>query len=59
MTNDYSKCMTYLFWRDEQKLYNNTDKIELNSDISETMNQNIYHTEEVIIGTEHGMTFPT
>ena len=23
------------------------------------MNQNIDHTEEVIIGTEHGMTFPT
>ena len=47
------------FLADEQKLYNNTDKNECNSDTSETLNQNIDHTEEVIIGTEHGMTFPT
>ena len=44
---------------DEQKLYDNTDKIEHNSDTLETLNQNIDHTKEVIIGTEHGMTFPT
>ena len=47
------------FLADEQKLYDNTDKIEHNSDTSETLNQNINHTEEVFIGTEHGMTFPT
>ena len=47
------------FLADEQKLYDNTDKIECNSDTSETLNQNIDHTEEVIIGTEHGTTFPT
>ena len=47
------------FLADEQKLYKNTDKIEHNSDTSETLDQNIDHTEKVIIGTEHGMTFPT
>ena len=47
------------FLTDEQKLYNNTDKIECNLDTSETLDQNIDHTEEVTIGTEHGMTFPT
>ena len=47
------------FLADEQKLYNHTDRIECNSDMSETLDQNIDHTEEVIIGTEHGMTFPT
>ena len=49
----------FTFLTDEQKLDGNTDKIELNSDTLETLNQNIDHTEEVIIGTEHGMTFPT
>ena len=44
---------------DEQKTYHNIDKIECDSDIPETLDQNIDHTEEVIIGTEHGMTFPT
>ena len=47
------------FLADEQKSYNNTDKNECNSDTSETLNQNIDHTEEVIIEMEHGMTFPT
>ena len=47
------------FLADEQKLHNNTDKIKHNSDTSETLNQNIDHTEDVIIGTEHGTTFPT
>ena len=44
---------------DEQKLDGNTDKIELNSDTLDTLNQNIDHTEEVITGAEHGTTFPT
>ena len=43
---------------DEQKIYDHTDRIECNLDTSETLDQNIDHTE-VIIGTEHGMTFPT
>ena len=47
------------FLADEQRLYDHTDRIECNSDTSETFNQNIDHTEDVIIGTEHGMTFPT
>ena len=47
------------FLADEQKLYNHTDGIECNLDTLETFNQNIDHTEEVIIGTEHGTTFPT
>ena len=44
---------------DEQKLYDHTDGIECNLDTSKTSDQNIDHKEEVIIGTEHGMTFPT
>ena len=47
------------FLADDHKLCNNTDKTEHNSDTSETLDQNIDHTEKVIIGTEHGMTFPT
>ena len=47
------------FLVDEQKIYDNIDKIECDSDISETLDQNIDHTEEVIMGTEHGTTFPT
>ena len=47
------------FLADEQKIYYHTDRIQCKSDTSETLDQNIDHTEEVIIGTEHGMTFPT
>ena len=43
----------------EQKMYEHTDRIESDSDILETFDQNVDHTEEVIIGTEHGTTFPT
>ena len=43
----------------EQKMYEPTNSIESDSDILETFNQNIDHTEEVIIGTKHGTTFPT
>ena len=43
----------------EQKLDGNTDNIVLNSDTLNTLSHNIDHMEEVIIGTEHGMTFPT
>ena len=45
------------FLADDQKLHEDTDKIEHNSDTLETLDQNIDHTEEVIIGTEHGTTF--
>ena len=34
-------------------MYKQTDRIESNLDVSETFDQNIDHTEEVIIGTEH------
>ena len=44
---------------DEQKLDSNTDKTEINPDILETLNQDINHTEEVVIEAEHGTTFPT
>ena len=44
---------------DEQKIYEHTDRIESDLDISETLDQNIDHREDVIIGTEHGTTFPT
>ena len=47
------------FLADEWKLFENTDKIECNSDTSEMSHHNIDHTEEVITGTEHGTTFPT
>ena len=47
------------FLADEQKLYDHTDRIECDSDTSDTLDQNIDHTERVIIGTQHGMTFPT
>ena len=47
------------FLVNEQKIYEHTDRIESNSDVSETFDKNIDHTEEVIIGTEHGTTFPT
>ena len=43
----------------EQKMYEHTDRIESDLDTSETFNQNIDHTEEVIIRTEHGTTLPT
>ena len=44
---------------DEQKLDSNTDKTKIIPNILETLNQNINHTEEVVIGAEHGTTFPT
>ena len=47
------------FLVDKQKIYDNIDKIECDLDTSEMLDQNIDHTEEVIIGTEHGTTFPT
>ena len=47
------------FLADEQKLHNHTDKYECSLETSENLDQIIDHTEEVIIGTEHGLTFPT
>ena len=47
------------FLANEQKVYDNTEKIECNLDASEILDQNIDHTEEVITGTEQGITFPT
>ena len=45
------------FLADEQKLYDNIDKNECNSNTSETLNQNIDHTEEVIIGNRTWYNF--
>ena len=47
------------FLIDEQKLDSNTDKTDINPDILETLNQDINHMEEVVIGAEYGTTFPT
>ena len=43
----------------EQKIFNHSDRTTSDLDIIETFDQTIDHTEEVIIGTEHGTTFPT
>ena len=43
----------------EQKIFDHTDRTTSDSDIIETFDQTIDHTEKVIIGTEHGTTFPT
>ena len=47
------------FLADEQKLDSNTDKTKIIPNISETLNQDINHIEEVVIGAEQGTTFPT
>ena len=61
-TND-DQCLFKIhklpFLANEQKIYEHTDRIESDLDILKTFDQNIDHTEEVIIGTEHGTTFPT
>ena len=52
MSNDYSKFKIYppcLF----------PEKTDTISNIFVTMNQDINHTEEVVIGSEQGTTFPT
>ena len=59
MNSDYFKMHDLPFLADEQKIYDDIDKIECDLDTSETLDQNIDYTEEVIIETEHGMTFPT
>ena len=42
----------------EQKIFNHTDRTTSDLDIIETFNPTTDHTE-VIIGKEHGTTFPT
>ena len=44
---------------DEQKFNCSTDKTEIIPDTSEILNHDINHTKEVVIGPEHGTTFPT
>ena len=45
---------------DEQnKLDSSPDKTETNPNILETLNQDMNHMEEVVIGTEQGTNFPT
>ena len=43
---------------DKHILDSNTDKTEIIPNILETLNQDINHMEEVVIGAEHGTTFP-
>ena len=58
MTNDYLKCMICLFWQMNRSYTIILIKLNLIQTHQKLMNQNIDHTE-VIIGTEHGTTFPT
>ena len=44
---------------DEQKIDNSHDKTETIPNILETLEQDINCMEEVVIGVEHGTTFPT
>ena len=43
----------------QNKLDSSTDKTETIPNILETLSQDMNCTEEVVLGTEHGMTFPT
>ena len=56
MSNEYLKFKIYLPW-----LLNriSSDKTETISNVLGTSNQDINHTEEVVIGVEQGTTFPT
>ena len=44
---------------EQNKLDSSPDKTETISNILGTLNQDINHTEEVVIGVEQGTTFPT
>ena len=44
---------------EQNKLDSSPDKTETISNILGTLNQDINHTEEVVIGSEQGTTFPT
>ena len=60
MTNDYPNNQIYPSYLTEQdKLDNRPDKTEITSDVSESLNSNANCTEEVVIGSEQGTTFPT
>ena len=43
---------------EQNKLDNSPDKTKTISNILETLNQDINHTEEVVTGAEQGTTFP-
>ena len=44
---------------EQNKLDSSPDETETISNVLETLNQNINHMEEVVIGSEQGTTFPT
>ena len=44
---------------EQDKQYNRPDKTEITPDVSESLGPNVNHTEEFIIGSEQGTTFPT
>ena len=60
MTNDYFKIQDLPTLSVEQnRLDSSSEKTDAISNILENMNQDINHTEEVVIGSEQGTTFPT
>ena len=60
MTNDYPNNQIYPSYQlNKIKLDNRPDKTEITLDVSESISPNTNHTEEVIIGSEQGTTFPT
>ena len=50
MNNDYLNFQDLPFLTDEQKLDSSTDQTEIIPDILESLNQDINHKEEVVIG---------
>ena len=59
MSNDYSKFKIYPpCLLNQNRLDCNSEKTDTISNILENMNQDINHTEGVVIGSEQGTTFP-
>ena len=59
MSNDYSKIQDLPTLSVEQnRLDSSSEKTDTISNILENMNQDINHTEGVVIGSEQGTTFP-
>ena len=59
--NDYLKCKTYpLLYSEQKELKIFSERTAITSCQSENLKENnVNHTEEVIIGSEQGTTFPT
>ena len=60
VSNDYLKSKNYPPWTIEpNKSDKDSDKTDAVSNEMEMTNEDLNHTEEVIIGMEQGTTFPT